>query len=545
MITTVENGMNYIGGTWTATAETIEDRNPSNPEELLGAFPRSGIKEVDHAVAAARTAYSSWRKESRIRRAEYLDAFVQLVKQDQEELARLISRECGKCRVEARADVVEGIHTAQYWFGRARTPSGDVLASEVPEKESYVHLKPKGVVAAITPWNFPFAIPLWLICPSIVEGNTVVFKPAEETPLIGQRIAEYFEKAGLPAGALNLVQGYGDEAGWPLVTHPDVDVVLFTGSAQVGSMIKEACAKDYRKFCVCEMGGKNAMLIFDDADFDLAVNAAVISAFRTTGQRCVSAERLIVQEGIFDRFVNAFVDSARRIKVGDPLDEETFMGPLVSQAGLEKFEFYNKLAIKEGAIVHLDGGRLEEDSGHGYFVGPFVYTMKHDTYARVLREEVFGPHVALVPFRDLSDAVRIYNDTDYGFALSVCSNDYRVIRTVRDECDFGVAYVNLPTIGAEVHLPFGGLKKSGTGMPSAAALLDAVTHRVSWTVNYGSEIKMAQGLRADLEARPADLTQQTADASNFRVSSSNLNPNRCSYRTARSTRVASSSKLLE
>lgn len=500
MVSTIIKGMNYIGGRWVATGEhTFEDRNPANTEQLLGVLPRSGAREVDDAVAAARAAFPAWRRESRIRRAEYLDAFVQLVKRDQEELAQLMSRESGKCLTEARADVVEGIHTAQYWFGRARTPSGEVLSSEIPEKDSYVHRKSKGVVAAITPWNFPFAIPLWLICPSVAEGNTVVFKPAEETPLTGQRIVEYFEKVALPSGVLNLVHGYGEEAGWPLVVHPQVDVVLFTGSAAVGSKIKEACAQDYRKFCVCEMGGKNAMIIFDDADFDLAVNAAVLSAFRTAGQRCVSAERLIVQEGIFDRFAQAFVERARRIRIGDPLDPDTFMGPLVNQAGVEKFQHYNKLAIAEGASVLLDGGRQSEgEFSRGHFVRPFVYTLRHDPKAKVLREEVFGPHVALIPFQDLEEAVRIYNDTEYGFALAVCTRDYRVIRAIREECEFGVGYVNLPTIGAEVHLPFGGLKRSGTGMPSAAALLDAVTHRVSWTVNHDTQIKMAQGLSAQV-----------------------------------------------
>ncbi|MBI2852485.1 MAG: aldehyde dehydrogenase family protein [Chloroflexi bacterium] len=489
-------GANYIGGKWiNDTGEVFEDRNPSDTNELLGTFPRSREQQANLAVAAARAAFPAWRSLSRINRAEFLDTFVQLVKSDKDELARIISRECGKCIAEARADVVEGIHTAQYWFGRARTPSGEVLASEIPEKDSYVYRKPKGVVIAITPWNFPFAIPLWLICPSLVEGNTVVLKPAEETPLIAQCLIEYFEKAGLPAGVLNLVQGYGEEAGWPLVTHPDVDTVLFTGSAQVGAMIKEACAKDYRKFCVCEMGGKNAMIVCDDADFDLAVNAAIMSAFRTTGQRCVSVERLIVQRGIFDRFVAGFVEKARQLRIGDPLDENTFMGPLVSASGGEKFEYYNELAVKEGARVLLDGGRMTEGNyGRGHFFRPFVYTLEHDSRSRVLREEVFGPHVAVMPFNTLEDAVRIYNDSEYAFALSVCSRDYRKIRAVRNLCDFGVGYVNLPTIGAEVHLPFGGLKKSGTGMPSAAGLIDAVTHRVSWTVNHDTEIRLAQGL---------------------------------------------------
>ncbi|MBI4329407.1 MAG: aldehyde dehydrogenase family protein [Chloroflexi bacterium] len=499
MVTTAVQGKNYIGGKWApaTTGQTFEDRNPADTRDLLGTFPRSGAEDAARAVAAARQAYPSWKRLALIRRAEVLDRFVQLVKADTEELARLLARENGKALSEARADVVEGLHMAQYWFGRARTPWGEVVASEIAGKTSFVHRKPKGVVVAISPWNFPFAIPLWLICPSLVAGNTVVFKPAEETPLIAQRLVEHLEKAGLPPGVLNLVHGLGEEAGWPLVTHPDVDVVLFTGSAEVGGMIKAECARDYRKFAVCEMGGKNAMIVFDDADFDLAVDAALLSAFRTAGQRCVSAERLIIQEGIFDRFVQAFVEGAKRLVIGDPQDEGTFMGPLVSQAAVEKVESYNALAAREGAKVLLPGGRLTAGAfAHGYFMSPFVYTMRHDPKARVLREEVFGPHVALIPFKELEEAVRIYNDTEYGFSLAVCSSDYRKINAVQEECEFGVGYVNLPTIGAEVHLPFGGIKKSGTGMPSASALLDAVTHQVAWTVNYERKIQLAQGLKA-------------------------------------------------
>ena len=502
MVSTTVKGMNYVGGEWVdaQSGATFEDRSPADVRDLLGTFPRSGADDAARAVAAAREAYPQWRRTSLLRRAEVLDRFAQLVKEDTEELARLLARECGKALSEARADIVEGLHMAQYWFGRARTPWGEVLASEIAGKESNVLRKPKGVVAAIAPWNFPFAIPLWLICPSLIAGNTVAFKPAEETPLAGQRLVEYMEKAGLPPGVLNLVHGYGEESGWPLVVHPEVDVVLFTGSAEVGAKIKEACAQDYRKFAVCEMGGKNAVIIFDDADFDLAVDAALISAFRTAGQRCVSAERLIVQEGIFDRFAEAFAARARGIVIGDPGEESTFMGPLISEAAVQKVTSYNALAMDEGAQVLLEGARLTDGAyAHGHYVSPFVYTMRHDPKSRVLREEVFGPHAALIPFRDLEEAVRIYNDTDYGFALAVCSTDYRKIRSIQQECEFGVGYVNLPSIGAEVHLPFGGVKRSGTGMPSAASLLDAVTHRVAWTVNYAEEIQLAQGLTSQVD----------------------------------------------
>jgi aldehyde dehydrogenase (NAD+) len=492
-------GKNYINGQWrwAITERTFERRNPANVDEVTGVAPRSNQRDTDEAVLAARQAFGQWRRMSRIRRGEYLDQFVALVRADAEDLARLLVRESGKQINEARADVIEGIHTAQYWSGRSRMASGEVYASEVAEKESYMLRKPKGVVAAITPWNFPFAIPLWLICPSIVEGNTVVFKPAEETPLTGQRIVEYFHRIGLPPGVLNLVHGPGGEAGRPLVIHPDVDVVLFTGSYEVGSRIKQQCATDYRKMVACEMGGKNAIIVFDDADLDLAVNAAVLSAFKTTGQRCVSASRIIIQQGLLKQFEEQFVEVAKRLRIGDPLDEGVFMGPLVSEAAAQKVQSYNDLAKQEGAKVLLDGGRLKSDGyGKGYFFSPFIYEMAPTSPSRAIREEVFGPHVAILPFKTMEEAVRIYNDTEYGFALSVISEDYRKIKQIREECDFGVGYVNLPTIGAEVHLPFGGLKKSGTGLPSASYLSDVVTHRVAWTMNHAREIKMAQGLSA-------------------------------------------------
>ena len=493
-------GSNYINGQWTVaeTEQTFERHNPARRNEVLAVVPRSGKDDAHRAVISARAAFhNGWRRLSRIRRAEFLDAFAQTVKADAEGLAALIARESGKPIDEARADVVEGIHTAQYWAGRARMPSGEIYPSEVAEKDAFMLRKPKGVVVAISPWNFPFAIPLWLICPSLVEGNTVVFKPSEETPLSGQRIVEYFEKVGLPPGVINLVHGYGEEAGWPLVTHPEVDVVLFTGSYEVGSKIREHCASDYRKMAACEMGGKNAMIVFEDANLDLAVDAAVLSAFKTSGQRCVSASRLLVQKGVLDEFESKLVERAKALPIGDPLDEGVFLGPLVTEQAVKKVRYYNRLAKEEGARVLLDARPVKDSNGAGgNFVAPFIYEIEYGSSVRVLREEVFGPHVAIIPFETIDDAIRIYNDSDYAFSLAVISEDYRKIQRIRDECEFGVGYVNLPTIGAEVHLPFGGLKKSGTGMPSASALIDVVTHRVAWTVNHGDEINMAQGLSA-------------------------------------------------
>jgi len=296
------------------------------------------------------------------------------------------------------------------------------------------------------------------------------------------------------------VQGDGESAGRPLVAHPEVDVVAFTGSYDVGSEVRKVCAESPHKFAVCEMGGKNAVIVFDDANFQIALNAAVLSAYKTTGQRCVSSGKLIVHEAVYPRFCEEFVRLSKRVNVGDPLNEKTFMGPLINEGGRKKMEFYNDLARKEGGRVLLAGGPLRgKEYDRGAFVTPFIYEMNYHPRIRVLREEVFAPHVAIVPFRTIEEAIRIYNDTDYGLSLAVVTEDYRKARRIREECEYGLGYVNLPSIGAEVQLPFGGVKKSGTGMPSASALIDAVTHKTAWTVNHAEEIKMAQGLKAQIE----------------------------------------------
>jgi aldehyde dehydrogenase (NAD+) len=493
-------GRHCIKGEWLPPSQSrFESRSPAHTEEIVGVFPRGAAHEANQAVAAARAAYPAWRRTSRIRRAELFDNLAQLVKRDADALAELMARECGKVVTECKAEVIEGLHMIQYVFGVGRMPMGDVLASEIPEKDAFMRRKPWGVAAVITPWNFPFAVPLWMLGPSLLEGNTVVFKPSEDTPAIGQRLFELFSDAGFPPGVLNLLHGDG-ESGEALVRNPGVNVVLFTGSYEVGRRIQQLSAEHHDRIVATETGSKSAVIVCADARMDLAVTASILSGFKTSGQRCVSAGRILVAESIFDEFARRFVATAKRLHIGNPLDAGNFAGPLIHRAAVEKVESYNELAKKEGAQVLLDGGRMATgDHAKGCYLSPFIYRMESRPGVRCIREEVFGPHVALIPFKTNDDAACIYNDTDYGLSLAVITEDYRAMRFFREECEFGMGYVNLPCIGAEVHLPFGGVKKSGNGHPSAAGLIETVTHKVSWTVNHGTEVKMAQGLKADID----------------------------------------------
>jgi aldehyde dehydrogenase (NAD+) len=488
-------GRHLIGEHWLQPhGDRFESRNPARQDEVVGIFALGTATEADQAVAAARAAFPSWRRLSRIRRAELFDNLAQLVKRDLDSLADLMARECGKVITECRAEIIEGLHMIQYVFGTGRMPMGEVLASEIADKDAFMRRKPWGVAAVITPWNFPFAVPLWMLGPSLLEGNTVVFKPSEDTPAIGQRLVELFEEAGFPAGTINLVHGLA-EAGEALVRNSDVNIVLFTGSYDVGRRIQQLSVEHPDRIVACEMGSKSAVIVCDDARLDLAVNAGIISAFKTSGQRCVSAGRILVSDKVFDRYAQQFVAAARRLRIGDPLDSGNFTGPVINAAAVEKVLRYNDLARREGAQVLLEGGSLtDEDHAAGYYLSPFVYRMGYRPELRSIREEVFGPHVALIPFRTNEEAVRIYNDTEFGLSLGVITEDFRAMRLFREECEYGMGYVNLPCIGAEVHLPFGGVKKSGNGHPSAAGLIESVTHKTAWTVNHGKEIKMAQGL---------------------------------------------------
>jgi len=498
-------GRHYFDGEWTDGdgTDTFESVEPAT-REVLGSFRRATERDVATAVQAAERAAPAWREMSYIDRAEHLwDVFHEL-RDRTDELGEIVSRECGKEISEGRADVVEAYHMVEWAAGNARHPHGEIVPSEIASKDSFMRRKPRGVVGCITPWNFPVAIPFWHMAVTLVEGNTVVWKPAEQTPWCGEIVAEMFDDAGVPDGVFNMVQGFGD-AGNAIVENERVDTVLFTGSADVGHQVADKIAGQPGRSACCEMGGKNAVVVTDTADLDIAIHSAVMSSFKTTGQRCVSSERLIVHTDVYDEFKQRFVDLAEDVTVGDPTEEDTFMGPVVDESQVEKFGQYNQLARDEGANVLVDREELaveEIPNGYenGHWVGPFVYEIDYEPDLRCLTEEVFGPHVALIEYSgDIERAVEIHNGTPYGLAGAVIAEDYRQINYFRDHADLGLAYANLPCIGAEVQLPFGGVKMSGSGPPHAREVIEAVTDRTAWTVNNSKEIEMAQGLSADIK----------------------------------------------
>lgn len=492
-------GKNYIAGEWGEHREELEVLNPSSGQ-ILGRAPVATKSELDEAVGAANEALKIWgdgSKWSWVKRGEVVDDWVQLIKSNLNGIKTLMAMECGKILNECHADVVEGIHMLQFCAGMGRQPIGHKISSEIAEKEAETYLRPRGVCTVITPWNFPFAIPTWLIGPALVCGNPVVFKPSEETPLTAQLLVSLFDEAAkkhaVPRGVLNLVHGKGD-VGEYLVRHEGTVGQLFTGSYPAGSKIKQVAAAHHDKFAVCEMGGKNSLIVLKDADMELAVNAAILSAYKTTHQRCVSADTLIVEEDVEPEFTGNFLEVTKRVKFGNPFEPDSFSGPLINQKAVGKYLEHSRMVVSENAEMLLWGGVIGSLSGN--FVTPRVFRMRHRSNTFALREEAFTPNVVIVPVKDFEEAMHVANDHEFGLSMALITNDYRKMREFKIHGKAGLQYVNLPTIGAEVHAPFGGLRRSGTGMPSAAWLFKYLCHETAFTVNYGHEIKMAQGLSA-------------------------------------------------
>jgi aldehyde dehydrogenase (NAD+) len=507
-------GRNYINGVWKATADTYPKINPSTGK-AQGAFPSSGPSDVGTAVLSARKAFKSWRKVSRFARSDYMNKVAQLIERDKEKLAAVISLETGKNYNESIAEVNEALHMAQFAFGSGRCSHGEAVSSEIADKDSYMLRKPKGVIGIITPFNFPLAIGMfWNAAPALVEGNTIVIKPSEDAPMSTQMAVKIYEEAGIPRGVINLV--HGDGLVGDLLARADIDHICFTGSAEVGQHIRTVAAKSWHKTTSCEMGSKSACIIFDDVEMDLAVEATVASAFKLSGQRCVSSSRMIVQRTAVDEFARRFAEEASKLKTGNPFkkvfsssgdpgcvgwedyvpDESVYYGPIINKQGFEKIKKYNNMVLNDPLAEVLLDPVYEDIDDRAFFSSPMVYKAEwRGADAPYLRDEVFGPHVAVIPFDTLEDAIRIYNDTDYGLAVGVLTNDFRKARVLRDECDAGMIYWNGGSIAAESHLAFGGVKKSGNGFPSAARTFRAVTHEISWTVNHAAKLTFPQGMK--------------------------------------------------
>jgi len=489
-------GKNFVDGSWIAQREDFLSYNPST-EEIIGGFPQTNSEEITHSLKVARKGFDVWRKISKVKRADYFWSLCKILEQRVGDVAKAISLETGKNLNESKAEVIEALHMAQYCFGKGRETSGDIVPSEIAEKDCYIVRKPKGVVAIIAPWNFPFAIGgFWCAGPSLIEGNTVVFKPSELTPMVGQITAELFDQAGFPKGVFNLIHGDG-EVGAKIVNSDLVDHICFTGSAEVGRSIRVACANSWHKTCSCEMGSKSAVVVLNDADIDLAVSACINSAFKLSGQRCVSAGRLLIQRDILPEFKQRFLSELHLSGYGDPFNMDksknysVYFGPLISKDQKERVSCFNQKAREDKDVTILYDIISPEPKGN--YLAPFVYQCEWGD-KEFLKNEVFGPHLAIIPFDTVEQAIEIYNDTEYGLSLGLITNDFKKARQFRDNCDFGLGYWNGGSIAAESHLPFGGVKKSGNGSPSAAGLFDGVVHKVTWTVNHGA-LSFPQGLK--------------------------------------------------
>lgn len=490
-------GRNYVNGEWKREegVPTFVSLNPST-EESLGDFPITEKDLVNTVVDSAQSAFFKWRNISRVQRADYFDRLAQLLKRDHDVLVRAISLETGKNLNESHAEVIEALHMCQVAFGTGRIAYGEKIASEISTKDAEVVRKPKGVIAVISPWNFPVAIGgFWSTAPAIVEGNCVVWKPSEYTPMCAQLIAQLYDEAGFPPGVFNMIHGMG-ETGKELAQHPLVKHVLFTGSAEVGREIAMHCASVYGKGCSYETGSKSAVMIFKDGNLDLALEACVASAFKLSGQRCVSSGRILIDREIYRDFTNAFAEKVKQIRTGDPFNTPApYYGPLINKEQLHKVSVFNVMVQKDKDCELLTCDYNEDLPKKGYFKTPLVYRVEWADKP-FLKNEVFGPHVALIPFDSVEHAIDIYNDTEYGLALGVITEDFRIMRRCRDECNAGMLYLNGGSIAAESHLPFGGIGKSGNGWKSAAGTYRAVTEEIAVTTNYEHKMSWAQGMKS-------------------------------------------------
>jgi acyl-CoA reductase-like NAD-dependent aldehyde dehydrogenase len=485
---------NFINGEWvdSRSGKTYQNRNPANTDEVVGVFASSTGEDVNAAVAAAREAYQTWRLVPAPKRAEILYRAAEMLLRHKEEFSRDMTREMGKVLAETRGDVQEAIDMTYYMAGEGRRLFGQTTPSELPNKFAMSVRQSVGVCGMISPWNFPMAIPSWKMMPALICGNTVVLKPAEDTPLSSHHLVRTLEQAGIPRGVLNLVSGDGPGAGAPLAQHKDVPVISFTGSTAVGRIVAQTCAPEF-KHCSLEMGGKNIIVVMEDANLELAVDGAVWGGFGTTGQRCTAASRVAVHKSVYKEFIERFVERAKSLRVGNGLEAAIDMGPCINEQQLKTVMEYVEIGKGEGANLLTGGNRLEGGAhAKGWFHAPTVFGDCAPAM-RIAQEEIFGPVVSVIPVDSFEQAIEVANAVPYGLSASIYTRDVnRAFAAMRDFYT-GIVYVNAPTIGAETHLPFGGTKQTGNGHREAAiAAIDFFTEWKTVYIDYSDKLQRAQ-----------------------------------------------------
>ncbi|GEN31367.1 aldehyde dehydrogenase (NAD+) [Cerasibacillus quisquiliarum] len=483
---------NYINGEWVdVEGETAPVINPATGETLLE-VPLSDKTAVDHAVEAAKQAQKEWALVPAPQRAEILYEVGHIMKERKEKLAYLLTLENGKVLEEARGEVQEGIDMAFYMAGEGRRLFGQTTPSELQNKFAMSVRAPIGVVGIITPWNFPIAIATWKSFPAIVAGNAVVWKPATETPIMAYELAKIFEEAGLPKGVINVVFGSGSTVGDAMVHHEDIRVISFTGSNETGRNIAAECGRQLKKVSL-EMGGKNAVIVMDDADLDLAVEGIIWSAFGTSGQRCTACSRVIVHEDVKETLEERLLHAMEQLTIGNGTDESVRVGPIINEAGINKIKKYIDIGKEEGAKLLAGGYEMTEgDYGKGYFFAPTLFT-DATIDMRIAQEEIFGPVVSLIPVKSFEEAIEANNSVSYGLSSSIFTKDVNRVFKAQRDLDTGIVYVNAGTTGAEIHLPFGGTKGTGNGhRDSGVQALDVFTEWKAVYVDYSGKLQRAQ-----------------------------------------------------
>lgn len=455
---------NFVAGKWTtpSTGTYFENHNPADWSDIIGRFPDSGPADIEAAVASAREGFRRWSRTPAPARGDVLRRVGDLLLARKEEIADAMTREMGKVLAETRGDVQEGIDTAYYAATEGRRLFGHVVPSELPSKWAMSYRRPIGIAGLITPFNFPLAIPTWKAFPALLCGNAVILKPSEDVPHTATLLVEILLEAGLPPDVIQLVHGRGETVGKALVEHPEVTVVSFTGSTETGSVIGQTCGRMHKRLSL-EMGGKNAMVVMDDADLDLALEGVLWGAFGTTGQRCTATSRLLLHRRIHDRFLKRLADAAGKLRLGDGRKAGTDVGPLIHEASRAKVERYVEIGRDQGAELVIGGRRPRgARTAKGWFFEPTIFAGVK-AGSRLEQEEIFGPVLSVVKFSTFDDAVRINNGVRYGLSSSVYTRDVNVSYRALAELDNGITYINAPTIGAEAHMPFGGVKQTGNG----------------------------------------------------------------------------------